>query len=127
MGTNYYVRTPACETACEHCSEAHEVHLGKSSWGWKFGFQAQPEWPRDQALTLWKALAQSGQIFSEYREPVGFDELWEMIQDKQDSPNCHLDPTGPAWRPPVDRWTLDSIRSHDWHCDGYDFCDRYFS
>lgn len=40
MGTNYYLRTPACP----HCGHAPaKIHIGKSSAGWNFGLRVYPK------------------------------------------------------------------------------------
>jgi hypothetical protein len=39
MGTNYYVTVDKCE-CCGRGSE--ELHIGKSSYGWRFTFEEQP-------------------------------------------------------------------------------------
>lgn len=66
MGTNYYVQTPPCPSACAHCSDQEQLHLGKSSGGWRFLFRADPDWPRQQAFARWLARAAAGRIEDEY-------------------------------------------------------------
>ncbi|MFI1165610.1 hypothetical protein ACH4UM_18840 [Streptomyces sp. NPDC020801] len=121
MGTNYYVHTPACANACEHCSASEELHLGKSSMGWRFCFQAEPDWPHEQAYSLWLQRAKSGEIRDEYGEPVTLDGLLALIEAKQDG-RSHTDYTGAPRG-----FLYDSMRNADFDCDGYDFCDRYFT
>lgn len=38
MGTNYHWR----DQPCGHCGHYEEIHVGKSSGGWSFGFRACP-------------------------------------------------------------------------------------
>ncbi len=38
MGTNFYYRT----NICGHCDRHKEIHVGKSSGGWSFGFRGYP-------------------------------------------------------------------------------------
>lgn len=125
MGTNYYVHTPTCANACEHCSASEELHLGKSSIGWRFGFQAEPDWPREQAYTLWLERAKSGEIRDEYGRTVTLDELLALIENKQDG-RSHT-----AYDPEMarihGRALYASLHSAYFECDGYDFCDRGFS
>lgn len=83
MGTNYYVRTPACANACEHCAQSELVHLGKTSAGWRFGFQARPDWPPTEAYDRWLTLATSGPIEDEYGRPLTIDELLAMIEERR--------------------------------------------
>jgi hypothetical protein len=125
MGTNYYVRTPRCANACEHCSASETIHLGKSSVGWKFCHRADPDWPREQAHTLWRERATSGEIHDEYQRPISLDELLKFIDVKQKG-RSHT-----TYNPEMARihgqWLYDSLRASDFDCDGYDFCDREFS
>lgn len=119
MGTNYYVRTPACENACAHCSESQLIHLGKTSAGWRFLFQANPEWPREDAFTAWKKLAASGPIEDEYGHPLTLDELLAMAEARRDL-RSHLAP-----QPDLGRYRPDA--GHDFEAGGHDFTDRCFS
>lgn len=74
MGTNFYLHTDVCLD----CGRPKEIlHIGKSSMGWRFLFQAHP------GLTTWdawrSALADSkNHIVDEYGQRVAFDllELW---------------------------------------------------
>ncbi|MES9522429.1 hypothetical protein [Streptomyces capoamus] len=116
MGTNYYVHTPACPNACEHCSASEELHLGKSSAGWRFLHQAESEWPREQARSLWLERAKLGEIRDEYGRTVTLDDLLAMIDAKQGG-QSHTTYVSPVW----------GRSDADFDCDGYDFCDRYFS
>jgi hypothetical protein len=116
VGTNYYVHTPACAKACEHCSAGERFHLGKSSAGWRFGFQAEPEWPREQAYSLWLERAKTGEIRDEYGEPLTLDELLALAKAKQDG-QSHVTYVSPTW----------GRSDADFYCEGYDFCDREFS
>lgn len=121
MGTNYFVHTSACPNACDHCSASEELHLGKSSIGWRFLFQAEPEWPRDQAYSLWLERAKLGEIRDEYGDPITLDELLTLVEAKQDG-QSHT-----GYRPELRSAIYDSMRNADFDCGGYDFCDRYFS
>ncbi|MFF4489461.1 hypothetical protein ACFY0F_23680 [Streptomyces sp. NPDC001544] len=125
MGINYYVHTPACPNACEHCSASEELHLGKSSGGWRFLHQAEADWPRDQAYSLWLERAKSGEIRDEYGRTVTLDELLAKIQAKQNG-RSHT-AYDPEERRVHGSALYDSLRQSDFDCDGYDFCDRYFS
>lgn len=83
LGTNYYVRTPACADACAHCSESQLIHLGKSSVGWKFSHKADPDWLRTEAHKRWLQLAASGPIENEYGQAEDLDELLKFIAAQQ--------------------------------------------
>ena len=78
MGTNYYVKI----NYCEKCGRGDEIHLGKSSMGWKFSFQynsgefyknvfEMQEWLRDK------------RIKDEYGARISYKDFWEMIEKKQ--------------------------------------------
>ena len=108
MGTNYYVNTPSCANACEHCAESERIHLGKSSAGWRFLLYAEPEWPRDEAFAYWVRRALSGPITDEYGRDCSLAELLDLAHGKTD---------GKAERQSVNTFTS---------C-GHDFSDRVFS
>jgi hypothetical protein len=134
MGTNYYLKTPGCSNACDHCSASVLRHIGKSSAGWKFLFQAEPDWPRDSAYKLWHTmvadtLQAGGHIEDEYGVHTTFKELTELIEAKQQL-RSHSDPDPDArarWRARGEERLYDSLKQSDFDCDGYDFCDREFS
>lgn len=122
MGTNYYVHTPSCPNACDHCSASEELHLGKSSVGWRFLFQAEEDWPREEAYGLWLERAKSGEIRDEYGEVIALDDLLAFVGRKQED-RSHMDDY-----PGRPRGALhNSLRASDFVCEGYDFCGRYFS
>ncbi|WP_407563309.1 hypothetical protein [Streptomyces sp. 184] len=97
MGTNYYVQTPACENACEHCGQTERIHLGKSSIGWRFHFQAYPDWPRGDAFNRWLQLAISGPISDEYGKTVVLPDLLSLIYNKSEH-RSHSDLDDPGQR-----------------------------
>jgi hypothetical protein len=118
VGTNYYVDTPSCENACEHCSESERIHLGKSSAGWRFLFYAEPDWPREEAFSRWVRRALSGPITDEYRQPITLAEFLDMVAVRADGID-HVN------RPPEREYgTADG---HDFKSGGHDFRDREFS
>jgi hypothetical protein len=118
MGTNYYVRTPGCDNACDHCAESRLIHLGKTSGGWRFSFQADPTWPRDRAFTEWQRLAGSGPIEDEYGLTVTLPELLDLIDQKRGG-RSHLAPQPDlgVYRP-SDGWFTN---------DGHEFGTRDFT
>jgi hypothetical protein len=121
MGTNFYVRTPSCKEACEHCRESDLTHLGKSSAGWKFSFRHHGGFGREgaSALSNWLDLARSGPIEDEYGQPVELAELLTLVMDKQ-SKLCRLDPeTKGKHGIPVDN-------DGEFHYAGFDFSSREF-
>ena len=78
MGMNYYVQL----NKCEKCKRYDEIHLGKSSGGWRFSFQyndgkyyknvnEMKEWLKDKI------------IYNECDEEISYKEFWEMVKEKQ--------------------------------------------
>ena len=128
MGTNYYVETPGCENACDHCAQAGRVHLGKSSHGWRFTHRAYRGEHRPPAVTWpvdgresWLKLLDLGPIIDEYGRVQDRREFLEFIDSKQDGiardSARGRELGGPGWRP----------RPGDFVSDGYDFLDEEFS
>jgi hypothetical protein len=116
MGTNYYVQTDSCLQACEHCSASERIHLGKSSIGWRFSFQAQPDWGALNAFTEWVKLAMSGVITDEGGRLHTLADLLGLIHSHKEL-RSHAEPD------PHDRRTSDG-----WFIsDGHEFRTRYFS
>jgi hypothetical protein len=89
VSTNFYVRVPVCENACEHCGRAGRVHLGQSAAGWRFLHQAyrdhQPtgvDWPVEDRAS-WLRLLDLGDIEDEYHTRYTRDELVAWIEELQ--------------------------------------------
>jgi hypothetical protein len=79
MGTNFYIR----ENECDKCRRHEEVHLGKSSAGWKFSFQynggryyknieEMREWLKDK------------KIWDEYWCEISHRDFWSLVESKRD-------------------------------------------
>lgn len=115
MGTNYYIRSKACE----HCGHAPEpIHLGKSSGGWKFHLQANDfrdyhDWPSMKAWLTGK------EIVDEYDRPVPVREFIELVMMKQRADEPLDSRTG---RPYLDGYDDGSTM-----IDGYIFFNHWFS
>jgi hypothetical protein len=118
VGTNYYVDTPSCPNACEHCGATERLHLGKSSGGWRFLFYAEPDWPRDEAFAHWVRRALSGRITDEYGRETTLADLLALVDKKADGID-HLN------RPPGREYGRPD--ASDFKSCGHDFCDRAFS
>lgn len=88
MGTNYYTKK-RCD-CCGHIADEHELHIGKSSGGWKFHFAPYPE----RGLISWRAwrlyLASGVPIFDEYGEPCSFEKFVMLVEAKQEALNNEL-------------------------------------
>jgi hypothetical protein len=83
MGTNYYLRT----NECEHCGRFDELHIGKSSAGWTFSFQALPgiqSW-QDWALKI----QEGGRIFNEYEGKIDFTDFEKLVHSKRQELHNH--------------------------------------
>lgn len=117
MGTNYYV--------VPNRPSVHEpIHIGKSSIGWMFNFQSQHdpwheppiEWNTFEQVRDWlyKNTVQSNEfvIMDEYDKIIPFDELMELIEDKQNDPYCRDNP--------------DNFDGYTRNVNGYRFSDGYF-
>lgn len=83
MGTNYYTKTKKCVT-CGHQPDG--IHLGKSSFGWRFVFQFNGgKFYKDvDEMTVW---LRDKKIVDEYGKNISHDDFWEMVQYKQGEKN----------------------------------------
>lgn len=76
MGTNYYLRLPdMCRERCDRW-----IHLGKSSAGWAFVFQASDG---ITDYTQWVTQLGRGEIYDEYGRQVPAHALIELIDKKR--------------------------------------------
>lgn len=88
MGTNYYAvrNRPSIEDP---------IHIGKSSWGWKFLFQFQNETWHDPPV-VWNTYDQVKEwlqkyvvnlkdyvIMDEYDRVVDYDDFLSLVEEKQ--------------------------------------------
>jgi hypothetical protein len=129
MGTNYYTATEPCEKACEHCSQQTELHIGKSSGGWKFGFRGHP----DLGLTswsAWQAFLVGRPITDEYGAARTLDEFRKVVEERwtprdMDRPICRVEPTAREIAGGFGGRFEPHGNYHD--PDGFDFYDGEFS
>lgn len=117
MGTNYYLvkNGPTVNYG--------PYHIGKSSAGWLFDFQEQNEawgdWP-----VVWHTYPQVKQrlyeltvvnsnfvIMNEYDQIVSYDDFIELVEWKQNDPDCKNNPDNFRWSKNI---------------DGYRFCEGDF-
>jgi hypothetical protein len=101
MGTNYYLRTgkkitKTCDCGFEHELD-EELHIGKSSWGWKFALHIIPERGINE-LEDWEELFKTGKIFDEYGNEITEEQMMDCILnrsfpycDRGPDPGCALD------------------------------------
>lgn len=79
MGTNYFLRTKACEK----CGRSDpSKHIGKSSIGWQFHFRGY----RDEDITSFKKWVEllsdpNSEIYDEYDGKKEVEEFIKMIKD----------------------------------------------
>ena len=89
MGTNYYVRLGS-HTEIQVCNLGHEhetivydeVHIGKSSHGWKFLFNPYKSSRSAWMDFLWE---QNDKIYDEYGKNVSYKELMLAIEVAQEN------------------------------------------
>jgi hypothetical protein len=92
MGTNYYWEPinvpPPCPT-CGHAPPHERLHVGKSSAGWTFTFQAYPargvtsflDWRDEFERPGWR-------IVDEYGVPVPLADFLALVREKVTAPFC---------------------------------------
>ncbi len=118
MGTNYYVE----KNKCDCCGRSdREYHIGKSSIGWCFCFQAYP-WIKLSTWKDWKEFLLDQNIIDEYGHRVGYDEFVAMVEGFKSPKNNKY------------QHNVESKKSgnynteYDWDDDdGYPFTTREFS
>lgn len=105
MGTNYY----AVKKKPRIIKVYDKIHLGKSSIGWRFAFQGQPEYYKNyKEFENFILNNKEFDIIDEYGHKIEPKELLELIAEKQKENN-------------PDDFTYDE------NIDGYRFSDEEFS
>jgi len=89
MGTNYYARV----RHCDKCNRGDDLHIGKSSMGWKFSFRGHrdhsPPLTTEQA---WRDFLRDVPIFDEYGDRVEYEEFWtRAINPERSKLRDHID------------------------------------
>jgi hypothetical protein len=89
MGTNFYARV----NTCEHCNKPdYELHIGKQSIGWQFGFRGYVNYQPIDGVELnldswqkWKSFLnhKTVRIVDEYGEEVKFSEFAKFVEASQ--------------------------------------------
>lgn len=118
MGTNYYL-------VKNRPTVLEPIHIGKSSAGWLFLFQAQHEKWNDPPV-VWETYNQVKEtlkaltvdstdyvIMNEYDEIVSFDDFFDLVDTKQ--------------RDKHNQENKDNFSYHTRNIDGYRFTDDEFS
>jgi hypothetical protein len=93
MGTNYYYKY----NECEECGRHDEMHVGKSSIGWKFQFHAGAF--RD--LGDWKVELSVRKIYDEYGKDITLEEFIELVEAKKDVDEPYVDYSHSWSHPPI--------------------------
>lgn len=101
MGMNYYIKKEKCQS-CGHQPE--QIHLGKSSWGWRFKFQYNHGDYYSDIDELKKWLV-GKKIVDEDGEEIDHKKFWAMVEDHQ----------------------KERIEGYGALLDGYEFIDGEFS
>jgi len=97
MGTNYYLETDFCPC----CGTPKlNIHIGKSSCGWKFLFHKQPCINDFEDV---KRIIHRGRLIDEYGSQISTEEFLKMVEVKQQE-----------------------MEHQGLLIDGYDFMDRPF-
>ena len=99
MGTNYYLK----RNICNECGRYDELHVGKSSAGWRFIFRRYDD---VRNVEDWKQLMKENEFWNEYGEKVEYEWFWELVHNKQSGRIHHYDSE---------------------LIDGFVFCDNEFS
>ncbi len=83
MGTNYYLHQQKGDicTSCGKGETQEELHIGKSSIGWKFIFN-----PRFSSFKQWREVLEKSpdQIFDEYGQKISLFDFYSKVKSKQD-------------------------------------------
>ncbi|GIM89701.1 hypothetical protein [Paractinoplanes toevensis] len=128
MGTNYYLR----EHPCGSCGRSDELHVGKSSGGWSFGFRGYRHDPDDDRYSPtgypvlsrddWRKVFtdKPGRLVDEYGREVENPIEWldalqppDLKQQRWEGSNM-----GSYWRPDARDWR---------DTEGFRFYDGDFS
>lgn len=75
MSTNFYL-PQTCPNPCKHCS-VEDLHVGKRSVGWEFGFRAYPD---IRSRKDWEArVAEVGTVTDEYGQEYTPEQFWAEV------------------------------------------------
>lgn len=87
MGCNYYVNIVEKQVMCPHCNKLvteglKEIHIGKSSVGWKFTFKSNPEYYEGNMESVVNWLKDK-QIVDEYEKEISLGGFINLVMVKQ--------------------------------------------
>ena len=131
MGTNYYATIQAGDR-CTHCgrgSAEEELHVGKSSVGWRFTFQGYDATDSRGPLKTvaeWEVFLRSPNVAlrDEYHQEIDVDDLLTLVRRKADG-LAHDVYHGPDIT--GDRRFWESVQKDYWRDGDADFSARDFS
>lgn len=97
MGCNYYARPKATQELKDKIITAvnvgdfktakglmpDEIHIGKSSHGWKFIFNHNDWQYFGKSLESLELFLLACDIFNEYGAPISNESFWEMVEEKK--------------------------------------------
>lgn len=122
MSTNFYL-PQTCPNPCAHCS-VEDLHIGKRSVGWQFGFRAYPD---IRSRKDWEArVAEVGTVTDEYGQEYTPERFWAEV-------DATREPWGPNGVTPKSHYGMrgqDNIPLNDpdnfLDDQGWDFTDHEF-
>ena len=86
MGKNYYARINICEC----CGRYDEIHIGKSSFGWRFAVEINEEYYKTLDELNQFLNKENVKLVDEYGKELDPNSLFLLIEDKKDD-KCHFD------------------------------------
>ena len=122
MGTNYYWHVKPCPT-CAH--PENQYHIGKSSYGWSFSFQAldKIDSPLPRPIVCandWREVFKGeGKIVDEYGGICSEADFWNMVERKRDGLNHSKEMEKDYHNKSMYRSWIDG--------EGHSFSEGYFS
>lgn len=80
MSTNFYL-PQTCPNPCDHCS-VEDLHIGKRSVGWQFGFRAHAD---IRSRRDWETrVAEVGTVTDEYGQEYTPEQFWDEVDATRD-------------------------------------------
>lgn len=88
MGINYYQE----KNICQCCKRYDRQHIGKSSVGWQFVFQAyNTDKKQIKSFKDWKKELQDGVIVNDFGQIVPLEDFLSMVESKKSESNNQYD------------------------------------
>lgn len=103
IGTNYYLLKKRIKSTSDLDKG---MHIGKSSCGWVFHFQA---FPKIKKVKQMKKVTLDGYIYNEYGEEFTYRDFWYLVEstkipDENGKKYVLVDPRYPHVLSPFDEW-----------------------